>query len=154
MYSLSNCLGGSSVCFGSIETSKLSVSIQKRNNRNKLFRNKLFQNKPKKPQKLKKRKTSKFYVKNYKIYSLSNCFGWSSVCFGSFIHYRSETTETNVLFRIVPKLNQFRFQFRLFRIETSFEGHPSSHGSKLLEMIPERSRSAERQPMSVVLKNS
>jgi hypothetical protein len=29
--------GGSSVCFGSIETSKLSVSVLKRNNRNKRF---------------------------------------------------------------------------------------------------------------------
>ncbi len=38
--SLSNCFGWSSVCFGSIETSKLSVSVKKRNNRNKLFRNK------------------------------------------------------------------------------------------------------------------
>jgi hypothetical protein len=27
IYSLLNCLGGSSVCFGSIETSKLSVSV-------------------------------------------------------------------------------------------------------------------------------
>jgi hypothetical protein len=37
IYSLLNGLGGSSVCFGSIETSKLSVSVQKRNNRNKRF---------------------------------------------------------------------------------------------------------------------
>jgi hypothetical protein len=35
--SLSNCFGWSSVCFGSIETPKLSVSVQKRNNRNKHF---------------------------------------------------------------------------------------------------------------------
>ncbi len=35
--SLSNCFGWSSVCFGSIEKSKLSVSVQKRNNRNKRF---------------------------------------------------------------------------------------------------------------------
>jgi hypothetical protein len=35
--SLSNCFGWSSVCFGSIETSKLSISVLKRNNRNKLF---------------------------------------------------------------------------------------------------------------------
>ncbi len=34
---LSNCFGWSPVCFGSIETSKLSVSVQKRNNRNKRF---------------------------------------------------------------------------------------------------------------------
>ena len=37
MCSLSNCFGWSPVCFGSIETSKLSVSVQKRNNRNKRF---------------------------------------------------------------------------------------------------------------------
>ncbi len=35
--SLSNCFGQSSVCFSSIETSKLSVSEQKRNNQNKYF---------------------------------------------------------------------------------------------------------------------
>ncbi len=35
--SLSNCFGCSSVCFGSIETLKLSLSVQKRNNRNKRF---------------------------------------------------------------------------------------------------------------------
>jgi hypothetical protein len=33
--------------------------------------------------------------------------------------YRSETTEKNVLFRIVPKL------VAVVRIETSFEGHPT-----------------------------
>jgi hypothetical protein len=31
----------------------------------------------------KKRKNPKFSLKNSKICSLSNCFGWSSVCFGS-----------------------------------------------------------------------
>ena len=35
--SLSNCFGRSSVCFRSIETSKLSVLVKKRNNRNKRF---------------------------------------------------------------------------------------------------------------------
>jgi hypothetical protein len=75
-------LGGSSVCFGSIETSKLSVSVKKQNNQNKLFRNK-----PEKNEKIEKkeknRKNPKFTVKINKICSLSNCFGWSSVCFGS-----------------------------------------------------------------------
>ena len=37
IYSLSYCFGWSSVFFGSIETSKISVSVQKRNNRNKRF---------------------------------------------------------------------------------------------------------------------
>jgi hypothetical protein len=49
IYYLLNCLGGSSVCFGSIETSKLSDSVEKRNNRNKLLRNK-----PKKNEKTEK----------------------------------------------------------------------------------------------------
>jgi hypothetical protein len=35
--SLSHCLGWSSGCFGPIETPKLSVSVQNRNNRNKHF---------------------------------------------------------------------------------------------------------------------
>jgi hypothetical protein len=35
--SLSNCFNWSSVCFGSIETSKLSVLVLKRNNQNKRF---------------------------------------------------------------------------------------------------------------------
>jgi hypothetical protein len=48
IYSLLNCLGASSVCFGSIETSKLSVWVKKRN---KLFRNEL-----KKAEKTKKNK--------------------------------------------------------------------------------------------------
>jgi hypothetical protein len=56
------------------------------------------------------RKNPKFSVKNCKICSLSNCFGWSSVCFGSIetsklcFGKESETTETNVLFRILLKL--------------------------------------------------
>jgi hypothetical protein len=33
--------------------------------------------------KTEKKENPKFLVKNSKIYSLSNCFGWSSVCFGS-----------------------------------------------------------------------
>jgi hypothetical protein len=66
--------------------------------------------KKKKEKKRKNRENLKFSVKNCKICSLSNCFGWSSVCFGSIetsklsVLNRSETTETNVLFWIVPKL--------------------------------------------------
>ncbi len=62
--SLSNCFSWSSVCFGSIETSKQTFSKQTKTNRNK-------------------QKTPKFSEKNIKICSLSNFFGWSSVCFGS-----------------------------------------------------------------------
>ncbi len=55
----------------------------------------------------KTRENPKFSVKNNKICSLSNCFGWSSVVSvqskhrKSLFRYRSETTETNIL--IVPK---------------------------------------------------
>ena len=134
IYSLLNCLGGSSVCFGSIETSKLSVSVKKRNNRNKRFRNK--PKKTKKNEKTKKteknRKNPKFSVKNTSIqgtfiwvlywqhlgvassvyhYYYCGFFICHSLAPGCFLllipllrRYRSETTETNVLFRIVPKL--------------------------------------------------
>jgi hypothetical protein len=40
----------------------------------------------------------------------------------SLFRYRTERTETNVLFRIVIVSDPY--QFRLFQIETSFEGHP------------------------------
>ncbi len=49
-------------------------------------------------------------MKNTKICSLSNCFGWllfvsvPSKHRNSLFLYRTETTETNVLFRIVPQL--------------------------------------------------
>jgi hypothetical protein len=39
--------------------------------------------KTEKTEKRKNRKNPKFSVKNNKICSLSNCFGWSSACFGS-----------------------------------------------------------------------
>ncbi len=99
-YSLSNCLVGSSVCFGSIETSKLSVSVT---NRNKLFRNK-----PKKTKKT--RKTLNFLKKlakyaPYQTVSVGLLFVLvQSKHRNSLFRYRSETTETNVPFRIVPKL--------------------------------------------------
>jgi hypothetical protein len=90
IYSLLNCLGGSSVCFGSMETlcfgieeKQLKQTVSKQTKKNE-----------------KKQKTPKFSVKNNKICSLSNCFGWSSVCFGSIEtskhRYRSKTTETNL----------------------------------------------------------
>jgi hypothetical protein len=41
----------------------------------------------------------------------------------SLFQYRSETTEMNVM---------FQFQFRLFRMETSFEGHPNRALGNLL----------------------
>ncbi len=49
----------------------------------------LFRNKPKQTE------TTLNFWKNFQIYSLLNCLGGSSVCFGSIeTHYRSETTET------------------------------------------------------------
>jgi hypothetical protein len=93
IYSLLNCLGGSSVCFGSIETLcfgieakqlKQTVSKQtektEKNEKNEKYR-KNPRKKPKKSKKIGKNYT--FSVKNNKICSLSNCFGWSPVCFGS-----------------------------------------------------------------------
>ena len=104
------------LCFGTeAKQPKQTVSKQTEKNRKKREKN---------------RKNHKFSVKNFKICSLSNCFGLSFVCFGSI--------ETSKLFVSVyeakqPKQmlcfgqcrNKFRFQFRLFRIETSFEGHPN-----------------------------
>jgi hypothetical protein len=63
---VSNCFSWSSVCFGSIETSKLSVSVQKRNNQNKLFRNK-----PKQTE------TFLHFLKKIPKYAL-----YQAVCFG------------------------------------------------------------------------
>ncbi len=57
IYSLLNCLGGSSVCFGSMETSKLSVSVKKRNNRKK----------PKKTKKTEKNEKNRKNRKNPKF---------------------------------------------------------------------------------------
>jgi hypothetical protein len=83
--SLSNCVGWSSVCFGSIETSKLSLSVKKRNNRNKLFRNK-----PKQTEKNRKNRT--FPEKNQnmlhiKLFRLIYCLfrfnrNMENLCFG------------------------------------------------------------------------
>ncbi len=84
IYSLLNCLGGSSVCFGSIETSKLSVSVDAKQQKQTVL--KQTEKKLKKRKNRKKREKTEnpiFSVKNSKICSLSNCFGWSSVCFGS-----------------------------------------------------------------------
>jgi hypothetical protein len=71
---------------------------------------------PKQPKQtvLKQTKTNrnncKFSEKNTKICPLSQCFGCSSVFSvqskhrKSLLRYRTETTETNLLFRIVPKV--------------------------------------------------
>ncbi len=94
IYSLLNCLGGSSVCFGSIKT--LCFGIEAKQLKQTVSKQ---PKKPKKPRK--KTKNPTFSVKNNKICSLSNCFGLSP---HQNFRYRSETTETNVLFRLVPKL--------------------------------------------------
>jgi hypothetical protein len=101
--SLSKCFSWSSFCFGSIETSKLSVSVWKRNNQNKPFRNK--------PKQIEKnRETPKFSEKipkyaPYQTVLVGLLFVWvQSKHRISLFRYRSKITETNVLFRIVLKL--------------------------------------------------
>jgi hypothetical protein len=92
------------LCFGK-ETKKPNKLFRKKNEI-KLKKTE----KPEKTKKLKNRKNHKFSVKNSKICSLSNCFGLFSVCLvqskhrNSLFLYGNEKTETNVLFRIVPKL--------------------------------------------------
>ncbi len=101
--SILNCFGWSSVCFGQTKHRKSLFRYRIRNNRNKLFRNK-----PKRTETT--RNNTKFYEK-IPIYVL-----YQTVLVGllfvsvqskhrnSLFRYRSETTETNILFRIVPKL--------------------------------------------------
>ncbi len=115
--SLSNCFGWSSVCFGSIETSKLSVSVQNQNNRNKQFRNK-----PKQTET--NQNNPKFRAKNTKICSLSHCFGCSSVCFGSI-----ETPKLSVL---VQNRNNRNKCYVSDSAETSFSSSFGSFESKLV----------------------
>jgi hypothetical protein len=78
--------GWSSVCFISIETLKLSVSVKKRNNRNKLF--KTNQNKPKK-----KNETTLNFMKKFQnmvsttLFRLFSCLfrfnqNTETLCFG------------------------------------------------------------------------
>jgi hypothetical protein len=92
IYSLLNCLGGSSVCFGSIETlcfgieaKQLKQTFSKQTEKNE--KTEKTGKKRKKSEKIGKNqknlKNSTFSVKNNKICSLSNCFGWSPVCLGS-----------------------------------------------------------------------
>ncbi len=80
----------------------------------------LFRNKPKQPQIFWK-------IPKYALYQTVLAgllfFSVQSKHQNSLFRYRSETTETNVLFPIVPKL--VSVPVSVFRIETSFEGHPS-----------------------------
>jgi hypothetical protein len=59
IYSLLNCLGGSSVCFGSIKTSKLLCFGIEAKKQNKLFQNKPKKKNRKKTKKQKNKKTGK-----------------------------------------------------------------------------------------------
>jgi hypothetical protein len=78
-------LGESSVCFGSIKT--LCFGIEAKQPKQTVSKQTEKTKKTKKNEKNEKngknRKNPKFSVKNNKICSLSNCFGWSSACFGS-----------------------------------------------------------------------
>ncbi len=105
MYSLLNCLGGSSVCLGSVELWKLSVLV--------------YTVEEKQP----KQTVSKQTEKNEKtektlnfLYKIAKYAPFKTVSVGllfvsvqakrrnSLFRYKSETTKTNVLFWIVPKL--------------------------------------------------
>jgi hypothetical protein len=111
----------------------LFVSVQS-NHRNSLFRYKSETTKQTVPKKAKKkekktkknekiRKNPKFSVKNGKICSLSNCFGWSSVCFGSI--------ETSKLSVSVLKRNNRNKRFVSDSAETSFGSSFGCFESKL-----------------------
>jgi hypothetical protein len=88
----------------------------------------------------KKRKTLHFLIKitkyaPYQTVSVGLLFvSVQSKHRNSLFRYRSETTETNVLFQIVPKL----VSVRLFRIETSFEGHPNDNDIKTKQNYDKR----------------
>ncbi len=112
MYPLLNYLGGSSVCFGSIETLCFSIEAKQPKHQNKLFRNKpkkLEKNRKNREKNRKNRKNHKFSVKKGKFapyQAISVCLLFVSVQSkhrNSLFRYRSETTETYVVFRIVPK---------------------------------------------------
>ncbi len=97
---LSNCFGWSSVCFGSIETSKLSVLVQ---NQNKLFQNKPKQTKTNQNTLNFLRKIPKCAL--YHTVSFARLFvSVQSKYLNSLFRDRTETTETKLLFQIVPKL--------------------------------------------------
>jgi hypothetical protein len=65
-----------------IETPCLSIET-KQPKQTVLKQTKKYQKNEKKRKNRKKRKNPNFFVKNSKICSLSNCSGWTSVCFGS-----------------------------------------------------------------------
>ena len=130
MYSLLICLGGSSVCFGSIATSKLSVSVYKRNNRNKLFLNKpkKTRKKLKKPKKPKKPKIFCKKLQNMlpiKLFQLVFCLfrfnrNIETLCFGTEAkqpkRFVSDSAETS-----------FGSSFGCFDSKLVSQGHPTSN---------------------------
>jgi hypothetical protein len=73
-------------------------------------------------------KNPKFSVKNSKICSLSNRFGWSSVCFGSF--------ETSKFSGSVEKRNNRNKCFVSDSAETSFGSSFGCFESKLVRRTP------------------
>jgi hypothetical protein len=118
IYSLFNCLGGSSVCFGSIES--LCFGIEAKQPKQTVSKQTEKLKKTKKPKKSEKkpRKKSKKNRKNstFSVKKITKYAPYQTVSVGllfvsvqtkhrnSLFQYRSETTKTNVLFRIVPKL--------------------------------------------------
>ncbi len=98
---------------------------KKRNNQTNCFEtNPKNRKKTKKRKKRKKRKNPKLSVKNNKICSLSNCFGWTSVSFGSI--------ETSRLSDSVLKQNNRNKHFVSDSAETSFGSSFGCFESKLV----------------------
>ncbi len=83
----------------------------------------------------KNRKNPNFSVKNSKICSLSNCFCWYSVCFGSI--------ETSKLFVSVLKRNNQNKRFVSDSAETSFCSSFGCFESKLVKTKDTLGESAE-----------
>jgi hypothetical protein len=120
---VSKCFSWSSVCFSSIETSKLSVLVQKRNNRNK----------PKQTE------TTLHFLKKYpNMLSIKLFVSVQSKHKNSLFRYRSKTTETNVLFWIVPKLVSVRVSVVSNR--NKFRRTPYSGVTSILVNSPFRKR--------------
>jgi hypothetical protein len=103
----------------SVSVGLLFVSVQSKH-RNSLFR---YRTETTETNCFETNRNNPKFCEKYQNMLLSHCFGCSFVCFGSIetpklsASYRTETTETNVLFQIVPKL--VSVEFRLFRIKTT-----------------------------------
>ncbi len=94
-----------------------------------------------------------------KLFRLPFCFfrfnrNTKTLCFGITV----EVKQPKLTFCFGQCRNQFRFQFQLFRIETSFEGHPTSKnwqivldGAKNKNLSKPKKTTFERPLLSAVL---